>query len=383
MNPSQYPVPNNGETKKIDERDALIELDRESTVLELRWDGQDESELRFEFKGIGLSERVLERPDQEDDSNEIQFAASEESQRRIHRGTISMTEVDGERIPVVRFENQLIHPNLVLRNEFHPKEFDPNWQPEAGIAWLVEEIWDFIRLAHVDKLEIKNAEAWNWLQANTDLKLPLDPRPLRDRCLPDDSNVIRYERLRNAPTYSEPRENNVIFIGSWDPDETEGLESTETASIDFEDERAEAQIIEAVDDDSHPVTDASSGDEESELPISVQESSEVGLDSADKRPEESGDFDELSVEPLSQYQEQVHFQDQVSSDELSGNPVEMNPETPAVPLAESFEIDEESVGIEAEELGKASTDPVSSEKDEPEPGIRFVDSDLPSHRRYR
>jgi hypothetical protein len=60
-----------------------------------------------------------------------------------------------------------------------------------------------------------NYSARNWYKNQTQLELPLDSRPLRDRVRPVNTNVIRYER-RGAERIARARvleQGEVLYIG--------------------------------------------------------------------------------------------------------------------------------------------------------------------------
>jgi hypothetical protein len=71
-------------------------------------------------------------------------------------------------------------------------------------------------LAHVDLKNASNYQARKWFDEQSEMALPADPRPLRDRSAPSPSNVIRYKR----PTQTGPvrpaapdESDDVLFIG--------------------------------------------------------------------------------------------------------------------------------------------------------------------------
>ena len=97
---------------------------------------------------------------------------------------------------------------------------------------VCERLWDVTRLAYLNLDRAVNYSARNWYKNQTQLTLPLDTRPLRDRVRPVNANVIRYER-RGAERSARPRmidQGEVLFIGEETP--SPGASSTRAWSDD-------------------------------------------------------------------------------------------------------------------------------------------------------
>ena len=68
--------------------------------------------------------------------------------------------------------------------------------PSLNLDELCEMLWDMIRYANFDVESPYNREAANWAKMQNEFRLPVDPRPIRDRLatgevLPDMSHYKR------------------------------------------------------------------------------------------------------------------------------------------------------------------------------------------------
>jgi len=111
-----------------------------------------------------------------------------------HRCDLRMTLSYPERPPEIRWQTPLLHPNVSFGGFIRLSDVGLPWTEDLALDVISERLWDVARLAYYDLDQATNLTARRWLESQRDYTLPLDPRPLRDRMIRGNTNIIRYHR---------------------------------------------------------------------------------------------------------------------------------------------------------------------------------------------
>jgi hypothetical protein len=119
--------------------------------------------------------------------------------------------------PDLRWLTPIWHPNVGLGGVMYLRDIGlPDWDGSAGLDVICECLWDVARFAYVDLDHAVNPAARDWLRRQTDLLLPLDPRPLRTVSTQPSRNVIRYMR-RGEPAVNRVGNEELLVLGGDPP----------------------------------------------------------------------------------------------------------------------------------------------------------------------
>ena len=81
----------------------------------------------------------------------------------------------------VQWKTPIFHPNISGSGVVCLGGYGTYWVPSLNLDELCEMLWDMIRYANYDVESPYNRDAANWARMQTDFRLPLDHRPIRDR----------------------------------------------------------------------------------------------------------------------------------------------------------------------------------------------------------
>ena len=183
------------------ELEGLRSLKRQSSLFDFESEGEPPESFTVTFIGKGIAS--------------IDPASKEAVITESHQIQIQMAYLFPQREPDLKWLTPIYHPNLSKSGFVDMKDIGLEWSSEISLEIICERLWDVIRLAHVELDNATFLEAKEWFKNNLTLKLPIDARPLRDRAVASQSNVIQYSR-RNKINKTEPKTNpdrEVLFIG--------------------------------------------------------------------------------------------------------------------------------------------------------------------------
>jgi ubiquitin-protein ligase len=113
--------------------------------------------------------------------------------------------------PDVRWSTPLYHPNVSFSGFVNLADIGLDWSQEMGLDLVCERLWDVIRLAQFNNERAVNYSAKKWIEEQTSLTLPVDPRPLRDKAASVNRNVVKYRR-RGQPEPLGGDADDVLYI---------------------------------------------------------------------------------------------------------------------------------------------------------------------------
>ena len=130
-----------------------------------------------------------------------------------HRCLLHLPFSYPQRPPEIRWLTPLLHPNVSFGGFIRLQ--DVGLDENAGMDAICERLWDVARLAYYDLHQATNRAARRWVESQQDCTLPIDPRPLRDRALRSNANVIRYRRGEGGGVVllQGANEQEILYIG--------------------------------------------------------------------------------------------------------------------------------------------------------------------------
>lgn len=184
------------------ELERLKSLIRRSSIFSLRSEGQPPKSYRVSFHGKGIAE--------------IDPASAEPVWSESHEILIQLPDRFPQQEPDLKWLTPLVHPNLSNSGFVELQDLGLEWSPELSLEIICERLWDTIRLAVFDLSRATIPEVRDWFENRSTLRLPLDPRPLRDKEVAEQINIVEYSRChprRGRP--APPRSiGEVLFIGT-------------------------------------------------------------------------------------------------------------------------------------------------------------------------
>jgi len=180
-----------------DDLQALEALQQASTIFAFESKGDPPERLSLRYRGSGV------RRDSSPNAK-AEIVREHEIELRLPYGYPAMG-------PDVRWGTPLYHPNVSFSGFVNLADIGLDWSPEMGLDLVCERLWDIIRLAQFNSDRAVNYSAKKWLEEQTSLTLPVDPRPLRDKAAGVNRNVVRYRR-RGQPELPDGDADDVLYI---------------------------------------------------------------------------------------------------------------------------------------------------------------------------
>lgn len=185
-----------------DDLESLRSLQQASTIFTFQPQGDPPERFTLRFRGNGL---------RRDSSPTAQAEIVRE-----HEIELRLPYAYPEMAPDVRWLTPLYHPNVSFSGFVNLADIGLDWSPEMGLDLVCERLWDVVRLAQFNSERAVNYSAKKWVEEQTAMTLPVDPRPLRDRAAVTNRNVVKYRRRGQLePTGID--EGDVLFIDDHTP----------------------------------------------------------------------------------------------------------------------------------------------------------------------
>ena len=191
---------------RIDEEIAVLErLKKSSSIFDFVVEGDPVEQFNIIFNGKGLFLK-----DSVDD--EVEYV-------ELHRIEISFPTSFPKTEPEVRWRSEIFHPNISFSGFIDLDEIGLKWQEEMTLDVICDRLWDVARVAYYNIETASNYTAKKWYEQECAIKLPVDPRPLRDRATAQPENAISYKRFGNEEpaVQAQVMEENILYIGDEAP----------------------------------------------------------------------------------------------------------------------------------------------------------------------
>lgn len=153
---------------------VIQELKAESTILDFECRGNPPEWYLLRFHGMGLwrvegKETVL--------------------LRNVHEISLGLGASYPRMMPELSWKTPIFHPNISASGVVCLGGYGTYWVPSVNLDELCHMLWDMIRYQNFDVNSPYNREAANWAKTQHEMRLPVDPRPLRDRTAAKASGV--------------------------------------------------------------------------------------------------------------------------------------------------------------------------------------------------
>lgn len=145
---------------------ALETLASESTIFSFDSHGHPPEMyvVRFAGRGLWKSEGL----------GDVQF-------QNLHEVHIRLGAAYPRMMPELAWKTPVFHPNISASGVVCLGGYGTYWVPSLTLDELCVMLWNMIRYENYDETSPYNRDAANWIKNQIHYRLPLDPRPLRDR----------------------------------------------------------------------------------------------------------------------------------------------------------------------------------------------------------
>jgi len=185
------------------ELEAIRALEQESSLFDFDTDGDPPTSYTVTFRGKAIKRDLASKA-------EVEI-------HELHRCQIRLPYSFPERPPEIRWLTPIFHPNISFSGMIKLDDIGLPWDKDLHLDVICERLWDMARLAFVNLDKATNYSAKNWVAKNSDVRLPVDPRPLRGGPPPASSNVIRYQRRAGPVRPESAGGEEVFYIGEDTP----------------------------------------------------------------------------------------------------------------------------------------------------------------------
>jgi len=131
--------------------------------------------------------------------------------REQHEVSIQLGAAYPRMMPELTWQTPIFHPNISASGVVCLGGYGTHWVPSLNLDELCVMLWDIVRYANFDVESPYNREAALWAKNQDDYRLPVDPRPLRDRI----AGVAPPDAHRKPPIAAQPRSippSDVLFL---------------------------------------------------------------------------------------------------------------------------------------------------------------------------
>ena len=165
---------------------SLSALKEASTLFDFEHTGDPPDRYTLIFRGKGISR----------DSS----PTSDIETIELHRCDLRLPYSYPSRPPDIRWLTPIFHPNISFSGFIKLRDVGLPWEQDLSLDVVCERLWDVARLAYLNQDTATNFSAKNWYEEDEELQLPIDHRPLRDKQLPANANIVRYGRRGQQKT---------------------------------------------------------------------------------------------------------------------------------------------------------------------------------------
>ena len=189
------------EVRLAEEAEAMRALAADSSILQYTSQGDppDEYDVTLAGKGVNRGSSFKAKVELID----------------VHKFKVRLGYAYPDRPPEVRWMSPIYHPNISYSGFIKLEEIGLAWDKDMMLDVVCERMWDLARLAQIDLSKATNYGAKKWFATQTEIALPVDRRPLRDRRAPKPENVVKYHR--GPKTAERPPADEVLFISDDTP----------------------------------------------------------------------------------------------------------------------------------------------------------------------
>ena len=145
---------------------AVCQLRDDSTIFSFECSGTPPQKYELLFTGAGFY--------RDPSSGKIKV-------RNKHRVTVDLVASYPRMMPSLTWQTPIFHPNISTNGVVCMGGYGSNWVPSLTLDEMITMLWDMIRYKNFDSDSPYNREAAAWAQSQSNFKLPIDTRSIRDR----------------------------------------------------------------------------------------------------------------------------------------------------------------------------------------------------------
>jgi len=145
---------------------ALQQLRQDSSLFDYIAYGNPPEHYELTFVGPGL--RLSE------DQSRVEL-------QMVHRVEVRLGAQYPRSMPELAWRTPVFHPNISAVGMVCLGGYGQFWTPSLQLDELCTMLWDMIRFENFDVASPYNRTAADWIRTQSQFRLPLDPRPIRDR----------------------------------------------------------------------------------------------------------------------------------------------------------------------------------------------------------
>lgn len=172
---------------------SLEKLKSESTILDFTALGNPPEVYRIVYHGKGLV---------------CSNANSKVVTRERHEVEIKLGASYPRVMPEMAWKTPIFHPNISSGGVICLGGYGTYWVPSLNLDELCEMLWEMIRYENYDPKSPYNRDAALWVENQTEYRLPVDTRPIRDRL----AGLAPAERRAEPANDEEIIEAEILFI---------------------------------------------------------------------------------------------------------------------------------------------------------------------------
>ena len=144
---------------------SVQQLQEESRIFSFQASGNPPKKYRLIFKGAGF---------QRDRNGVITVS-------QHHEVLVELGAAYPRMVPNLAWQTPVFHPNISNNGVVCLGGYGTHWVPSLTLSEMCTMLWDMIRYKNFDTESPYNREAALWAKVQSDFRLPIDQRSIRDK----------------------------------------------------------------------------------------------------------------------------------------------------------------------------------------------------------
>lgn len=153
--------------------------------------------------------------------------------RHRHRVAVEFGAAYPRMMPGLAWKTPIFHPNISNNGVVCLGGYGTHWVPSLTLAEMATMLWEMIRYQNFDSDSPYNREAALWARTQTEYKLPIDSRSIRDRLTGEKNENILTVKADLVKPKKKPSPWGILsrLVSSEPPMPTRPIETTESRSV--------------------------------------------------------------------------------------------------------------------------------------------------------
>ncbi len=181
---------------------SVQKLQQESTIFSFESAGSPPQRYRLHFNGAGFYR---------DQKGNISIT-------NHHEVLVELGAAYPRMVPNLAWQTPIFHPNISNNGVVCLGGYGTHWVPSLTLDEMCTMLWDMIRYKNFDTESPYNRDAAIWAKQQTDFRLPIDRRSIRDRItgqppqVPQAVRVTRVSENKTNTVTSQPDQPEIEII---------------------------------------------------------------------------------------------------------------------------------------------------------------------------